>query len=186
MPLPVPAPIDTARLVVRRFDDTDLAGLMPLNSDPRVTRFLPYGPWQSPDDAHAWLARSRTQTESGRGLQFVIVDKATAALVGTCLLFRHEEPHASAELGYALGHAFWGQGMMHEALVGLISCAFGAWGLRRLEAQVNTANAASNRVLARLGFVQEGVLRQRFVSNGMPYDVQFHGLLKQEWDGAAG
>jgi [ribosomal protein S5]-alanine N-acetyltransferase len=75
----------------------------------------------------------------------------------------------------------WGQGLMREALTALISQAFGAYGLRRLEAEVNPANVASNALLRGLGFQHEGLLRKRWVAKGAAYDVNIYGLLGEEW-----
>ena len=69
---------------------------------------------------------------------------------------------------------------MNEALVGLLSSAFSDMGLRRIEAEVDVRNSASARLLARLGFVREGLLRQRWVSKGEVKDVEIHGLLRSE------
>ena len=118
---------------------------------------------------------------TGLALQFVVVDKSSGLAIGTCLLFRYEEGSSRAELGYALGRAHWGRGLMHEALTALVGHAFGAMGLRRLEAEVDTRNAPSARLLARLGFTKEGLLRQRWISKGAAKDVEFYGLLDDEW-----
>jgi RimJ/RimL family protein N-acetyltransferase len=70
---------------------------------------------------------------------------------------------------------------MKEALQGLLSAAFSDLGLRRVEAEVNPANLASVRLLERLGFAHEGVLRQRWVAKGQAYDVAVYGLLRDDW-----
>lgn len=101
--------------------------------------------------------------------------------IGTLLLFRHDVRSARAELGYVLGRAHHGRGLMHEALSALITTAFGALGLRRLEAEVDPDNGASERVLRRLGFTCEGRLHQRWVDHGRAHDTQMFGLLRDEW-----
>ncbi len=70
---------------------------------------------------------------------------------------------------------------MREALGVLITRAFDGMGLRRLEAEVDPRNAASDRLLARLGFTREGLLRQRWFSKGESKDTHIHGLLRHEW-----
>lgn len=82
-------------------------------------------------------------------------------MVGTCLLFRLDENSSRAELGYVLGRRYWRSGLMNEALHALIGQTSHVFGIRRLEAEVNPPNVASARVLERLGFAREGVLRQR-------------------------
>ena len=185
MPLAAPDTIDTERLQLRLVRESDLPALLEVNSSDEVTALLPYARWDSMADARAWLDRMEGIQAGGLALQFVVVSRSAGVAIGTCLLFRFEEGSARAELGYVLGRAHWGQGLMHEALVALIDCAFGAMGLRRLEAEVDTRNAASARVLRRLGFVREGLLRQRWVAKGEVKDVEMYGLLRDEWHAAA-
>jgi RimJ/RimL family protein N-acetyltransferase len=123
---------------------------------------------------------------TGLAFQFVVALKSAERAIGTCLLFRFEEGSARAELGYALGRAHWGQGFMQEALTALLGSAFGTMGLRRLEAEVDTTNRSSARLLQRLGFTKEGLLRQRWVTKGKAKDVEVYGLLRNEWLGRAG
>lgn len=181
-----PGPIETERLAVRLVVESDLPALMEVNCDEEVTALLPYAAWRSPADAAAWLQRMRGIEATGLAFQFVVVLKPGGRAIGTCLLFRFDEGSARAELGYALGRAHWGQGLMHEALAALLGCAFGAMGLRRIEAEVDTANEASARLLQRLGFTKEGVLRQRWVTKGKAKDVEVYGLLRNEWPGRHG
>ena len=181
MPLSAPAPIPTERLTVRQLASADLPALLEVNGDNAVTRFLPYATWQSLTDADAWFARMEAMQATGTGIQFVVVEKSTQKSVGTCLLFRYDEGSSRAEIGYVLGRAYWGSGYMEEALRGLIQYAFSTIGLRRLEAEVNPENVASTGLLQRVGFQKEGLLRQRWVGKGEPYDVAVFGLLKDEY-----
>ncbi len=173
--------LHTPRLLVRRVQASDLPALMHVNGDDEVTRHLPYASWRSIDDAHAWLERMLGLEAAGAACQYVVVDKALDHAIGTVLLFRWDVASARAELGYALGRAHWGRGVMREALAALIGFAFDGLKLKRLEAEVNPANTASLALLQRLGFQQEGVLRERWAAKGQPYDVIAHGLLRREW-----
>lgn len=181
MPLTAPPAIESARLAVRLVAESDLTALLAINGDDAVTAFLPYPTWSSAADAEAWYRRMSDMQATGAALQFVIVERDAAAVIGTCLLFRFDEGSARAELGYVLGRAWWGKGYMREALAALIECAFGALSLRRLEAEVNPRNVSSSRVLRRLGFTREGLLRERWVAKGEARDVEVFGLLRHEW-----
>jgi RimJ/RimL family protein N-acetyltransferase len=181
MPLHLPAPLQTPRLIVRPVDETDLPALQAVSGDPEVTRYLPYAPWQTPADGQAWLERMRGLQQGGAALQCVVARAADGLAIGTCLLFRFDEGSARAELGYVLGRAHWGQGLMQEALQAVLGHAFGDQGLRRVEAEVDPRNRASAALLLRLGFQQEGLRRQRWVNQGVPVDVEGFGLLRHEW-----
>jgi ribosomal-protein-alanine N-acetyltransferase len=181
VPLQAPASIDSPRLQIRLVTRADLQDLMAVNGDEVVTRFLPYATWSAIADAHAWYERMEKIQASGTALQFVLIERRTMLAVGTCLLFRFDAGSARAELGYVLGRARWGTGLMHEALAALIDAAFGAMSLRRLEAEVDLRNTASGRLLQRLGFRREGLLRERWVTKGAPADVEVYRLLRDEW-----
>lgn len=178
MSLPFPPRLETPRLTIRAVAPADLPDLLAVNGDPDVVHFLPYAAWTSLQDAEAWLGRMQALETGGSGRQYVLVLRATAAAVGTLLLFRHDAGSARAELGYALARRCWGQGLMKEALAAACAALFDAGGLRRLEAEVNPANLASNALLRSLGFVLEGRARQRWVAKGRAYDVNCYGLLR--------
>jgi RimJ/RimL family protein N-acetyltransferase len=181
MPLTAPPPIETPRLRVRLVTESDLPALLEVNGDDEVTRYLPYATWTSMSDAEAWFERISGQQAAGTTLQFVIADKETDVAIGSCLLFRFEEPSARAELGYVLGRRHWGGGYMKEALTALLDRAFDEIALRRVEAEVSPRNVASGRLLLNLGFTREGLLRQRWVAKGEAVDVEAYGLLRNEW-----
>lgn len=185
MPLPTFEPVTGARVCLRSVMPDDLPALMLVNGDPEVTRFLPYPAWQSPAEGEAWLARMDKLVAEGGAHQLVVHHRAEAQAVGTVLLFRHDEASARLELGYALARRFWRQGIAYEALTLAIDAAFGALRIRRIEAEVNVANTASNALLSRLGFVREGTLRERWCAKGVAYSVHFHGLLAREWMAAS-
>lgn len=181
MPFICPTPITSPKFTLRLVEATDVRQLMAINGDEEVTRYLPYATWKSAADGEAWFARMSNLVAAGATLQWVIVERASNRIVGTCLLFRYDEASARAELGYVLGRAHWGKGVMAEALRALLTHAFGSLGLRRIEAEVNPDNIASNRLLVKLGFTAEGLLRGRWVTKGVVTDTNIYGLLREEW-----
>lgn len=181
MPLVDPGPVESERVTVRLLRDTDLPALMEVNGDEVVTAMLPYAAWRSLADARAWHDRMAGIQAAGMALQFVVESRSSGQAIGTCLLFRFDEGSARVELGYVLGRAHWGRGLMKESLTALLGRAFGAMGVRRVEAEVDPRNAASTGLLRRLGFTREGLLRQRWVAQGEAKDVEMFGLLRSEW-----
>ena len=181
MALKRPQLIDSDRLYLRPPQRADLKALMAVNGDDRVTRFLPYPTWNSRADGEAWYDRMASLQAAGEAHQLVVVEKSSQSPIGSCLLFNHDESSQRAELGYVLGHQYWGRGLMAEALRALLDCTFGPMALRRLEAEVNPANRASTRLLEGIGFKREGLLRQRWVVQGEAYDVAVYGLLGEEY-----
>jgi ribosomal-protein-alanine N-acetyltransferase len=186
MPLPPIDSVSTPRTTLREVCAGDLADLMDVNGDPEVTRFLPYATWRSASDASDWLERMSRLTATGFARQLVIVRSVDAKVIGTALLFKFDEGSNRLELGYALGRAHWKQGYATEALRALLAHAFTDMRVRRVEAEVNPANAASNALLCSLGFTREGFLRERWVAKGATYGVNVYGLLASDWPARAG
>jgi len=181
MPLPPIDVITTPRTTIRNVRFEDLPDLMEVNGDPEVTQFLPYATWTSDADAQAWLERIDKLVAAGGTGQYVVVRNADAKVMGTALLFKYDEGSRRAELGYALGRAFWRQGYAAEAIRALLDHAFEAMEIRRVEAEVNPVNVASNELLRKLGFTHEGLLRDRWVAKGVTYSANIWGLLASEW-----
>jgi RimJ/RimL family protein N-acetyltransferase len=186
MPLKTPVVVESERLIVRPVEERDLPALLLVNGDDEATRFLPYASWRSLADGRAWFDRMSSMGARGESIQYVLIERTSGLAVGTCLLFRYEESSARAELGYVLGRRYWGRGLMREALVAVINCAFGAYELRRLEAEVDPLNLASSRLVERLGFAREGRLRKRWVDKGAAHDTIIYGLLNDEWHSGNG
>ncbi|MFN0184734.1 MAG: GNAT family N-acetyltransferase [Aquabacterium sp.] len=184
MPLSPFQPVSGPRVQVREVAEADLPDLMAVNGDDQVTAFLPYASWQGLDDAKAWLQRMQAMAEAGTARQLVMVHGESGRTIGTVLLFRWDEASARLELGYVLGRAWWGQGLAREAVQLVVGQAFADLGVRRIEAEVHPANAASNALLLSLGFVHEGLARERWVAKGRAYGVNLWGVLAHEWPGA--
>jgi RimJ/RimL family protein N-acetyltransferase len=109
--------------------------------------------------AHAWAANAARETPIDT---FAIeVDGALAG--GAGIAPQCGEHLGVAEFGYWLGRGYWGRGIATEAARLLAAHAFGERGLRRLEAHVFAPNQASARILAKLGFRREAVLRESYV-----------------------
>jgi RimJ/RimL family protein N-acetyltransferase len=181
MPLTFPPQIATPRLVLRAVAQPDLPDLLAVNGDPEVTRYLPYEAWRDLDAARAWLERMRRLESDGNALQLVAARADDGRVIGTCLLFRLDEASARVELGYVMKRDHWHGGWMREALEHLLDHAFGPMELRRIEADVDPENAASQGLLLRLGFVPEGLRRERWIQKGRAVDSSMFGLLAADW-----
>ncbi len=90
----------------------------------------------------------------------------------------------SADIGYWLGEAYQGQGLVTDACRAVIAHAFGVLGLNRIQIRVQPANIRSRAIPNRLGFRHEGTLRQVGEHNGARFDLDVFALLRDAWDGA--
>lgn len=110
-----------------------------------------------------------------------------AAPVGTVSLSRPSWRMGFGEIGYMLTERCHGRGVGTAAVGLLVDTIFRESRLVRLTATICTDNVASWRLVERLGFVREGMLRQHYVIQGRRVDEYLYGLLRTEWrDPAAG
>jgi ribosomal-protein-alanine N-acetyltransferase len=101
--------------------------------------------------------------------------------VGSVALKNISHTMGYAEIGYGIGETHHGRGIATAAVKLLIQMCFCGSPLRKLLAYVHDKNVASCRVLQKLGFTQEGLLREHYIINGIPENEILFGLLKQEW-----
>ena len=114
--------------------------------------------------------------------RFLLFDKATGAPVGACGFHNWVPLHRRAEVGYALLDDRWKrQGIMTEALEFVMQFGFNNLHLLRIEACIGPWNDASIGLIQKLGFKQEGLMRQHYVRNGIPEDSLLFALLEQEY-----
>jgi [ribosomal protein S5]-alanine N-acetyltransferase len=180
MPLPTPR-LQTARLRLRPFAGEDADALFALHSNAHVLRYWDSPPWTDRSRAERFLTVCREMAEEGSGARVVMERVSDGAFVGWCGLSRWNPDFRSASLGYCLTEAAWGQGYATEAAAALLEWAFDTLDLNRVQAEADTRNRASGRVLEKLGFVLEGTLREDCVVNGDVSDSWVYGLLRREW-----
>jgi ribosomal-protein-alanine N-acetyltransferase len=180
MSLPTPT-LETVRLRLRPFTGADAGALFALHSSADVLRYWDSPPWTEPARAERFLATCRLLADEGSGARLAIESTSDAAFLGWCGLSRWNPDFHSAALTYCLHEAAWGQGYATEAAGALLQWAFDTLDLNRVQAEADTRNAASARVLEKLGFVREGTLREDCVVNGEVSDSWVYGLLRREW-----
>lgn len=170
-----------AGVALRGFRPDDFDALFELHSDVRVMRYWSFPAWTEPAQARDYFARGLAACDPDDMLCWVIALPPSDTLVGTATLASIDRAQGRAEIGYALGSRHWGRGLAHDAVALVLDHAFGALGLRRVEADIDPRNTASLRLARRLGFRQEGLLRERWLVAGETCDSAWHGLLAREW-----
>jgi [ribosomal protein S5]-alanine N-acetyltransferase len=180
VPLPTPT-LHTARLRLRPVTAADAEPLFALHSNAYVLRYWNAPPWSDPARAERFLATSRQMEEDGTGARLVMERASDEAFIGWCGLTRWNPDYRSASLGYCLAEGAWGNGYATEAARAVVGWGFDTLDLNRVQAETDTRNTASARVLEKLGFVREGELREDCVVNGDVSDSWVYGLLRREW-----
>jgi [ribosomal protein S5]-alanine N-acetyltransferase len=180
MLLPTPT-LHTDRLLLRPFTDADTDALFALQSNAAVLRYWDAPPWSERSRAERFIAVCKQMEQEGRGARLAIDQALNGAFIGWCCLVKWNPDYRSATMGYCLHSAVWGQGFATEAAGSLLHWAFDALDLNRVQAQTDTRNTASSRVLEKLGFVREGTLREDCIVDGEVSDSWVYGLLRRHW-----
>jgi len=177
----VKLPIHTKRLLLRPLAATDTVGLFAIFSDVEVMRYWSTPPWTSLEQARFFLERNQEGLAAGQHLRLGIVTVDDGALIGQCTFFGIIPSCRRAELGYSLARDSWGKGYANEALQALVSYGFDTLNLNRIEADIDPRNVGSEKVLDRLGFVQEGYMKERWIVGDEVSDSKVYGLLRRDW-----
>ncbi|MCM2674492.1 GNAT family N-acetyltransferase [Alkalicoccobacillus plakortidis] len=118
--------------------------------------------------------------KSNQGNRFSIFESDQSKSIGSCGFNYIDSENDRGEIGYELSVDHWGKGYMTEALTELVRYGFDYYKLNRIEAKVETQNQASQFLLKKLGFKQEGLLRSYEKSKGRYIDLAMFSVLKED------
>lgn len=172
--------LETNRLLLREVSPEDSAAIFHNYTDPQVTEHF-MEPLTEGQQATAIVEEYIEYDRAGTGIVWAITLKGSPTLVGTCGYEVLSPYDQRGEIGYDLARAYWGQGIMREALQAVIVYSFTQLDLNRIQAYVLTENARSIGLLRRLHFETEGVLREYRRFKGRFSDWVLMSLLKKEW-----
>jgi RimJ/RimL family protein N-acetyltransferase len=178
---PTQPELRTPRLRLREFRTDDADALFAVHSDPRVMRYWSFPAWTHPTQAQARVRHVLEQRARGEVYAWAVADAASDRLIGSVAAFAIDRAQARCEVGYSLNADWHGRGLAQEALRAVLAWLIDGPGLLRIEADIDPRNTASCRLAERLGFVREGVLRQRWRVAGEACDSALYGLLAPEF-----
>jgi RimJ/RimL family protein N-acetyltransferase len=174
--------IETARLRLRHFQDSDVTQFMGYRNDPKVAK---YQSWEgiSEPEAYTFIQEQKEiqPCVPGQGLQVAIELKATNMLIGDCYFVINVFDYRQAEIGFTLSREYQGYGYATEAVSSILKYAFDTFGLHRIIAITDCENIASVALLERLGMRREGHFIQNVWFKGKWGDEYLYAILKDEW-----
>jgi ribosomal-protein-alanine N-acetyltransferase len=176
--------LETQRLLLREITPEDALALSVLLSDEETVKYLVDLPrqWTDPVGVLNIMNFIQQSYHEKTAMRWAITFKQNNILIGTCGFHRYDPANFRAEVGYDLYRAHWRQGIMEEAMRRLLAFCFEELDLHRIEAEVIEGNVASACLLAKLGFQQEGVWRERVYGRGKFHSLRQFGLLRQEYN----
>jgi RimJ/RimL family protein N-acetyltransferase len=182
---PVPYRIETDRLVIRCYEPADAEPLR-ISTAANKEHLATFMPWahlepQTIEDKATLIRRFRGNFDLGNEFVYGIFDPDSGRIVGGSGLHPRGEP-GTLEIGYWIDKDHVGRGFATEAAAALVRAAFELFAIGRVDLRCDPRNAASARVAEKLGFVREGLLRQRLPwHDGTRRDALYWSLLSHEY-----
>jgi len=169
--------LQTKRLSLIEIKQHHLIDLFDLFSNENVTRFYNIEALTTKEEAQKYLDWFRARFQDSLGIRWGIALKNDTKIIGTVGFNNFTRLHR-ANIGYDLQTKYWNQGFITEALKEVIKFGFDQLEINRIEAEVMPGNIYSEKVLVKLGFEKEGVLRDWMIWNGQYYDMIMYSLIK--------
>lgn len=169
--------LETERLSLQPPRTEDAEDIVRHTDDEMIQRFTRVPAGQSVEDVIAWMREKEREREKGVGYVFVIRQKEDDTLVGVCGVEEINLHDRVGWLGFWIAAPHRGKGYATEATRCLVDHAF-SQGLHKVCSNADLDNEASQRVLEKLGFVEEGLQKEQ-VYNGREWmDVKLYGLVR--------
>jgi [ribosomal protein S5]-alanine N-acetyltransferase len=175
----------TTRLILTKITASDCESLHNLFSNPEVVKFYDLEPFTDSSQAEKLIALFESRYDSNSGIRWAIRTKTSGELIGTCGFNSWSEKMRNATIGYDLKPDYWNKGISTEALSEILRAAFAGMlpcgPLHRIQADTIPGNIASEKVLKKLGFKEEGIRREAAYVKGKYHDMKCFGILRPEF-----
>ena len=180
--------LETPRLILRPFQDSDLEPFVAYRSDPEVARYQGWDAPYSLDKAIEFIAEMKLAQPAiqDRWYQLAIELKQSGQLIGDCAFHTLAHDARQAEIGCTLARQHQRQGYAAEAVARLLGYLFRDLGLHRVIASCDADNLASARLLERVGMRREGHFIENIWFKGAWGSEYLYALLQREWAGSPG
>ncbi|MFJ7737422.1 GNAT family N-acetyltransferase [Lysinibacillus sp. NPDC097287] len=171
--------LNTDRLMLRELTEDDALDILICFSNPDVLRFYGQSPLSNQNQVKQVIRNFSMNYEDKRGIKWGIAVKGEAGIIGTIGFQEWSQEHKRVDISYALIPEKWGKGYAIEAVKKVISYGFQELNLTRIGAMVFTENESSIKLLTKLDFEKEGVLKKFMYQDGVPYDTNIYSLVNE-------
>lgn len=169
--------LETERLILRELVEADAQAILDCFSNPDVLRYYGQSPLTSVVQVKQIIGNFAINYNKKVGVKWGIERKGIDGIIGTIGFQEWSHEYMRADISYALSPEHWGNGYATEVVKAVITYGFEEIGLKRIGAVVFVENDSSNKLLEKLGFINEGVLRNYMYQDGVPYDTNIYSLL---------
>ncbi|MYL64295.1 GNAT family N-acetyltransferase [Bacillus hwajinpoensis] len=169
--------IETKRLILREVTSEDALDMYHYLSDEEVVKHMGIAPAQSVQEVMDEIDWYQSIIKEGTGIRWGVTLKDSGKVKGSCGYLNRQHKHYRAEVGFELSKNYWGKGIASEALGAIIRYGFNHYQLERIEALIEPGNIQSQRLVSKLCFTKEGLLRHYEYTHGKFDDLYMYSII---------
>lgn len=171
--------LETSRLILRKILPEDAHGIFAIYSSSEAMKYFGKIPYSSICEADEMILKVTKAYEDKEGIRWGITLKSSDELIGSGGFWKLMKPHVRAEIGYDLNPSYWQKGIMSEAVNAMVEFGFDKMNLHTIEANIDPANTASEKLLLKAGFKKEGHISESYFFNGSFTDTGLYSLIRK-------
>ncbi|MEH7384525.1 GNAT family protein [Bacillus sp. JJ1521] len=174
--------LQTERLVLRRITNEDANSILKYLSDEEVMKYYGLEPFTAINDALDEISCYQSIHNNKTGIRWGVTLIDQGVVIGSCGFHNMGSHHFRTEIGFELSKEQWGNGIAVEAVEAIISYGFKQLNFQRIEALIEPPNQSSQKLVEKLGFIKEGLLRKYEFTRGKFDDLYMYSLLKEDFE----
>lgn len=172
---------ETERLLIRKLLPRDAKDMYDYASMPETSKYLLWEPHPSLLYTSDLIHFLQKEYLTGKYSDLAIILKESEKMIGTVGFTSFDEKNRVAEVGYVISPHYWHQGIATEALSVILNIAFCEFDVRRVEAKYIPENVYSQAVMKKCGMTYEGTARSKMLIKGVPRDIAYCSILRDEY-----
>ncbi len=173
--------IETSRLVLRKITPSDANDLFSFMSDEATVKNNLILPHKQIAETDKFIKYLNKQYDKQQDIRWGITKKGSDTLIGTIGYFNFHPQDFQAEIGVILDKQYWRGGIMTEALVAALTFGFNNLAFNRITIFIWPDNAPAIGLAKKVGFQEEGLLKECKFLNDQFYDLGMYSLLKKNY-----
>lgn len=173
--------LHTKRLILRKITNGDVQYIFKIFSDNNILKYTDNNLHKDLSDSLLLIKKYNEELKTGMRFSWGICLKNSNSIIGLVSLYHIDYKHKFANILNILSAQYQRKGIISEALQVIFEFAFNKLKMNRLEAQIFTENYPPIKQLEKLGFKQEGLLRENFLISGKLRNSYMYSLLKSEF-----
>ena len=173
--------LNCGRVILRPYRDADAKDFNEYMREEETARYLLWSPHFNLQDTKGYVDFMLRNYRKNLPSDWAVVLRETGKVIGNCGFTSVETRNECAELGYVLSPAYWGRGLMREAMEGVLSVCFGQLQAHRAVLRIMEENERSRRFAERMGFRLEGTFSRSLLVKGEYRSICVYAMLEDEY-----